>query len=181
MIKTPSPSMDILVASNFERLLYEITQSPKKIVSWMRDLKEKGKFSVDEETKKVFKKLFYADWVTNEECLTAIKRVYDETGYLMDPHTAVAQEVVERYKHNYNDNVPVIISSTAHWAKFGKDVYRAIKGESGKTGGIRSIRGDMDEFAVISKIVAMVPKSRIPQCITKLKTKTIKHTASCEA
>ena len=195
LTKTPSPSMDILIASNFERLLYEITQSPKKIVSWMRDLKERQKFSVDEQTKKVFKKLFYADWVTNEDCLKTIKRNFEETGYLMDPHTAVAKAVVDRYIQDsstsgesfrppprsldrYTGSVPIIICSTAHWAKFGKDVYNALIGNKRE---IRGIKGISDEFAVLSKIVAMVPKSRIPQCIAKLKTKTVKHTASCEA
>lgn len=181
MIKTPSPSMDILIASNFERLLYEISKDPKKISAWMKELKDNGKFRVDEKTKKVFAQVFYADWVTNDDCLATIKRVFDETGYLMDPHTAVAQEVVERYKHNNSDTVPVIISSTAHWAKFGKDVFKAVIGGRIGIRGLKGISGESDEFSVLTKIHTIVPKAHIPQSIAELKTKKILHKVICRA
>ncbi|MDO9108203.1 MAG: threonine synthase, partial [Coriobacteriia bacterium] len=68
--------------------------------------------------------VFVGDWVDNQDALVAVRSVFEETGYLMDPHTAVAWEVAERMR---GEN-PVLIVSTAHWAKFGADVLRALKG-----------------------------------------------------
>jgi len=95
--KTPSPSMDILIASNIERLLFLITNDAKQVSLWMRELRTKKKFSVDSATKKILQEEFSADWVSNKECLQNIKRIYDDTHYLMDPHTSIAQIVAERY------------------------------------------------------------------------------------
>lgn len=171
LTKTPSPSMDILIASNFERLLFEITKSSEKIIKWMGDLKEKGKLTVDKKTFDFFQKYFYADWVSNDECLKSIKRVYDETKYLIDPHTAVAQEVSKRYKRKYPDAVPVVICATAHWAKFPKDVYRALNGS----------KTDGDEFSIIKTIKGMNPKIQVPQNILDLKNKKILYKVKINA
>ena len=120
-VTTPSPSMDILISSNLERLLYELAGA-EAVRGWMVELAENRRFTVDRETFAKVRELMTADWVTNDESLTTIKRVYDEHGYLMDPHTAVAWEVAERLR----GEDPVLVVSTAHWAKFGADVYRAL-------------------------------------------------------
>ena len=83
-----------------------------------------GRFGVDGPTLAKVQELYEAGSATNDESLATIKSVYEEHGYLMDPHTAVAWTVVSRAKH---DN-PVLVVSTAHWAKFGYDVYRALHG-----------------------------------------------------
>ena len=123
-VATPSPSMDILISSNLERLLYEITRDPALIREWMTSLAETGRFRVDATTFKAIRKLFSADYVSNDESLTAIREVFKETGYLLDPHTAVAWEVAERMR----ERNPILVVSTAHWAKFGADVYKALEG-----------------------------------------------------
>ncbi len=120
-VTTPSPSMDILISSNLERLLYELAGAGA-VRGWMASLASERRFTVDRETFAKVRELMTADWVTNEESLATIKRIYDEYGYLMDPHTAVAWEVAERLR----GEDPVLVVSTAHWAKFGADVYRAL-------------------------------------------------------
>ncbi len=124
-VLTPSPSMDILVSSNLERQLFELTdRDAGAIRGWMRDLGETKRFRVDEETFARMRQLYAADSVSNDDCLATIKEVFDEHDYLMDPHTAVAYRVAERLR---GEN-PVLIASTAHWAKFGDNVYRALHG-----------------------------------------------------
>lgn len=123
-VTTPSPSMDILISSNLERQLYELTRSPLKIREWMTELRESNRFQVDRATFGAMRELYAADFCTSDESLATISRVWRETGYLLDPHTAVAWEVTERLR---GDN-PVLVVATAHWAKFGTDVYRALTG-----------------------------------------------------
>jgi threonine synthase len=122
-VLTPSPSMDILVSSNLERQLYELTgRNDEAIRGWMKDLREEKRFSVDQDTFARLQSLFAADSVDSATCLRTIKDFYEEFHYLVDPHTAVACRVAS----NLRDNTPVLIASTAHWAKFGNNVYRAL-------------------------------------------------------
>lgn len=122
-VLTPSPSMDILVSSNLERQLFELTdRNAQAIAEWMSDLKTKRRFRVDEETFKRVREHFAADSVDNSECLRTIKEVLDKHDYLLDPHTAVAYRAAQ----NLRGENPVLIASTAHWAKFGNNVYRAL-------------------------------------------------------
>ncbi len=122
-VTTPSPSMDILVSSNLERLLFHLADA-ERVSGWMGELASKRRFKVDRETFKGLRAVFLGDWVTNDDSLATIRRVWDEHSYLLDPHTAVAWEVAERLQ---GDN-PVLVVATAHWAKFGQDVYRALAG-----------------------------------------------------
>jgi threonine synthase len=121
-VTTPSPSMDILISSNLERLLYEITRDSDIVAEWMSSLASTGRFQVDPDTFREIRELFSADYLGNDESLETIHEVHAETGYLLDPHTAVAWEVAERLR----ERDPVIVVSTAHWAKFGSDVYKAL-------------------------------------------------------
>ncbi len=122
--KTPSPSMDILVSSNLERQLFEITgRDSDAIVKWMRDLKENKAFRVDRDTFEKMRQVFRADAIDNDTCLKVVHEVFNQYGYLLDPHTAVAYQVAENLR---DDDVPVLIASTAHWAKFGNNVYKAL-------------------------------------------------------
>jgi threonine synthase len=121
-VTTPSPSMDILISSNLERLLWELTHDAALVREWMTQLSTSGRFQVDRETFRRVREVFAGDFVTNEESLATIRRVWSEHGYLLDPHTAVAWEVAERLR----DSAPVLVVSTAHWAKFGTDVYKAL-------------------------------------------------------
>ena len=121
-VTTPSPSMDILLSSNLERLLFELTADASLVRGWMDSLARDGRFQVDRDTFAKIRDLFSADYVSNDESLDTIREVFAETGYLLDPHTAVAWEVAERLR----ERDPVLVVSTAHWAKFGSDVYKAL-------------------------------------------------------
>ena len=124
-VLTPSPSMDILVSSNLERQLFELTgRDAEAIAGWMADLREQRRFRVDEGTFARVREQFASDSIDNATCLDTIKRVFDEHDYLLDPHTAVAYRTAE----NLRGENPVLIASTAHWAKFGDNVYRALHG-----------------------------------------------------
>lgn len=122
-VLTPSPSMDILVSSNVERQLFELSgRNADLIATWMEQLKAKKTFTIDEETRNKLQSDFKAEAVDSETCLRTIKEVHDAYNYLIDPHTAVAYKVAEQLR---GEN-PVLIASTAHWAKFGENVYRAL-------------------------------------------------------
>ena len=123
-VTTPSPSMDILISSNLERLLYELCRDTARVGQWMADLAREKRFEVDRATSDRIRSLFLGDYVTNDDSLAVIRSVFAETGYLLDPHTAVAFEVARRHR----ETRPVLIVSTAHWAKFGIDVYKALHG-----------------------------------------------------
>ncbi|NTU72329.1 MAG: threonine synthase [Coriobacteriia bacterium] len=124
-VVTPSPSMDILISSNLERLLYHLA-GEEAVRGWMAELAENQRFQVDPATFRAVRELLVGDFVSNDESLATVKRIWDEAGYLMDPHTAVAWEVAERVQ----DEAPVLVVSTAHWAKFGGDVLKALRGLS---------------------------------------------------
>lgn len=123
-VKTPSPSMDILVSSNLERQLFELTnRNASAINEWMQQLRNDRTFKVDRETYGKMRELYSADSVDNDTCLATIKAVFEEFGYLLDPHSAVAYQVAQNLRE---EGVPVVVASTAHWAKFGNNVYRAL-------------------------------------------------------
>ncbi|NLT36232.1 MAG: threonine synthase [Gaiellales bacterium] len=123
-VTTPSPSMDILISSNLERLLYELCRDPERVASWMHNLTTFKRFEIDPATFAQVQEEFEGDFVTNDESLETIRRVFSETGYLLDPHTSVAWETAVRHRRE----LPILIASTAHWAKFGIDVYKALNG-----------------------------------------------------
>ena len=123
--RTPSPSMDILVSSNLERQLFELNgRDPQRIRQWMTDLRDQRRFQVDKDTFAALRANYSADWVSNADSLATIRAVFNEWNYLLDPHTAVAWQVAERLRPT--PRRPLLVVSTAHWAKFGVDVYRAL-------------------------------------------------------
>lgn len=178
LVKTPSPSMDIKVASNVERLLYSLTNDTKKVTQWMNELKTQGRFVVDAKTKKRLQEDFYAGWVSNKECLANIAHVVDETGYLIDPHTSVAQIVGQEFIDEASEGNPLIISSTAHWAKFARDVRGAL------IGGEENLPLEIDpedEFVAIEQVTILVPGATVPKSIAGLAEKPVLHTTIYDA
>ena len=128
--RTTSPSMDILVSSNLERFLYEITEHDgEKINNWMNDLKEKGYFEVDEESKEKIKKIMHGDFATEEQTKETIKETFKNDNYTLDTHTAVALKVYDNYVQQTADNSKTIIDSTASPFKFSESVLSALSGE----------------------------------------------------
>lgn len=155
LIKTPSPSMDILVSGNLERLLYELTGDSRLITSWMRDLQYKKHFKVGKKTLSKIKNLFFAGWVSNGKSLSNIKKIFKANNYLVDPHTSVVLKVVQSYQNRCHSKHPVIICSTAHWSKFPSSVYSGLKGIINKS-------SSPDEFKIVSKIQKIASDSVLP-------------------
>ena len=160
---TPSPSMDILVSSNLERLLYELTRDPERVRGWMQSLATDGRFQVDRETFAAVRELFGADYVGNDESLATIREVFAETGYLLDPHTAVAWEVAERLR----ERNPVLVVATAHWAKFGSDVYKALAHlpyDEELPDGIRELTG----VEILDQVIELAEGATVPKTLAEL-------------
>jgi len=120
---TASPAMDILVSSNLERLLYYMADT-ERVRSWMEQLKRDGVFKVDAQTRERIQQDFAAEYVDNDDSLHAIRSCWDHYHYLIEPHTAIALHAAEGLRGNN----PLMIVSTAHWAKFGPNVLRGLCG-----------------------------------------------------
>ena len=117
--KTISPSMDILISSNLERFIFEITgRDAGKIKQWYQDLKEEGKFEIDRETLNEIQAIFSGDYSSEEETIKTIKETYEQYQYTLDPHTAVAVDVYNKYKAKNHDDTVTILASTASPFKF---------------------------------------------------------------
>ncbi len=123
---TISPSMDILISSNLERLLFDLADTPDEVRGWMEQLAAEGRYQVSE---KVLKKLhthFAAGFCDDTQTKAQIKKVWQKHNYLIDPHTAVAYHVLEEYRANTGDNAPAIVVSTASPFKFCDNVLDAL-------------------------------------------------------
>lgn len=124
---TSSPSMDILISSNFERFIYDISgRDTEKVKMWFGELQEKGKFTVDSETLTKARQVVKAGWADKEEVLEVIHTTYQEHSYVLDPHTAVAVKVYQDYLKKTGDCTYTIIASTASPFKFAKTVLEGI-------------------------------------------------------
>jgi threonine synthase len=176
LVQTPSPSMDILVSSNLERLLYaaagmdgaasfDPARAATAVRGWMDELREKRRFEVDPASKAHISEVFAGGWVTNEDTLATIGEVYREHGYLMDPHTAVAWRVADRLA----EDRPVVIVSTAHWAKFGPDVHSALAGPDAVTEG----RGAVE---LMRAVLELAPGQRIPAPLADIDGRPVRFT-----
>ena len=128
---TISPSMDILVSSNLERLLYELSSDDTLVKSFMSQLAEKGKYEIPTELREKLAEDFTGGFCDDISTKSEIKRVFDESGYLIDTHTAVASKVLADYRTSSGDDTPCVIISTASPYKFAEDVLSAL-GETGK-------------------------------------------------
>ena len=126
---TISPSMDILVSSNLERLLFDLTGGDDvRVAGWMRELGERGAYRVDPETLRKIRGLFWAGSCGDEETREEIRGIYASRRYLCDPHTAVAACVGSRYRDETGDaETPMVVVSTASPYKFAPDVLAALE------------------------------------------------------
>ena len=164
LLKTTSPSMDILVSSNLERLLYLLSGDTKLVASLMKQLKEEGAYTVPDALKAAIQKEFWAAYCDDARAAEIIGRVYREQRYLCDPHTASGFAAAEDYRNETGDLTPMVILSTASPYKFPAAVLSAIGGD---TGG--------DEFEQMERLQQMtgVP---IPAPLASLKGKKELHT-----
>ena len=124
---TMSPSMDILISSNLERLEYHyhLGSNCKDLSGWHKKLNEQGCYEVNDLVKTKIAKDFYGNWCSEADTAAAIRNVFDKYGYLMDTHTAVAFRVYEKYRKETGDQTKTIIASTASPYKFCSAVYQA--------------------------------------------------------
>ena len=168
--KTISPSMDILISSNLERLLYHETDGDfEKVKNLMQKLNDKGIYQIDRPLEKKLSKTFYADFATEEETSKMIKEVFDTFKYLVDTHTAVALSVVSKYRRDKKDLSPILVASTASPYKFSNAVLDALgKNEEG-----------MDDFAKFDKL-NLISKMPVPKNLAALEKLKVLHENVCE-
>ena len=170
--RTMSPSMDILISSNLERLLYESAGRDGRLVkSWMDLLADCGSFSIGAQRLDALQRTFSAGFADDHMTAEEISRVFEHTGYLMDPHTAVASHVLGAYRSTTGDHTPAVIIATASPYKFAQDVLAAVLGEAATEG--------LTAFDCADRLSAHtgVP---IPRQIKELKSMPIRHRQICE-
>lgn len=169
--KTASPSMDILISSNLERLLYHVTDgNDAQVADWMQSLNETGRYDVGADVLAKIQELFWADYADDDTTLANIRKVFDETHYTMDTHTSVAEYVANTYRKATGDNDTMnVILSTASPYKFNQSVLEALDTES--------IDG-MDEFAMLDRL-AEISGLVVPPALASLKTAPIRHMTVC--
>jgi len=169
--KTLSPSMDILVSSNLERLLYHITNgNTVQVLAWMENLKTKGCYSVTGQDLADIQSLFWSGWADDNLTIGAIRRVYREHAYVMDPHTAVAWQVYEQYRSQTNDDTPCVIVSTASPFKFNESVLQAVGGPE-----LSEQDGEISALQALSQRTGL----KIPPALAELADKPVRHTLVC--
>ncbi len=124
---TISPSMDILISSNLERMLFELSgNNDKEVAALQKDLSEKGEFTVSTDIKLALQQLFWGGCCDDNATIGTIKEIWEEYGYLCDTHTAVAMNVYKNYIAATGDDRPTVIASTASPYKFAKSVLSAV-------------------------------------------------------
>jgi threonine synthase len=166
---TSSPSMDILISSNLERLIYKIAgESDAVDRDLMADLNTKGVYEITDEMKKGLGD-FYGNYATEEETSEEIARVYGDTGYVLDTHTAVASCVYQKYRKENEDDRPVVIASTASPFKFTRSVMQAIGADDASV-------SDIDLTDKLSEVANVA----IPDAIKEIKTAPVRHDTVCE-
>ena len=161
--KTVSPSMDILVSSNLERLLFMLSKDADLVARLMKNLSETGAYEVPGSLKEQLERLFFAACCDDGGTKAAIREVWRRYGYLMDTHTAVAYEAARQYKAACSDHGPVVILSTASPYKFPAAVLEALGEEPGE-----------DEFAAMERLEALtgVP---MPKNLRGLRERPVRH------
>jgi threonine synthase len=170
--KTLSPSMDILISSNLERLLYLVTDGDSEMIrNWMSKLRNEGLYEIDQDVKKKIQKIFWAGYSNDNDTLKTIESVYQETGYVLDTHTAVAVDVYDKYVISTSDVTKAVIVSTASPFKFNQSVVRAIAGEEAVA--------NKSEFELLS-VLSEKSGLKIPEPLKELETKPILHKVLCE-
>lgn len=169
-VLTSSPSMDILISSNLERLIYTIAgQDAEKDTELMNELKEKGVYEITPEMKEKLAD-FRGGYATEAETAEMIHDTYKKTGYVMDTHTAVAAYVCKKYREESKDTKKCLVASTASPYKFARSVMTAID----------PAYDAMDEFQLIDEL-HKVSGFPIPNAIEEIRDAEIRHTTECDA
>ncbi len=166
---TISPSMDILVSSNLERMLYELTgHDDEQVAAWQEALKNDGKYTVSPEVLQKLQNLFWGGCCDEENTAKTINDTFDKYGYLIDTHTAVAVSVYNDYLEASGDDRPVVIASTASPYKFANSVLSSL-----------DIEVPENEFDAV-KLMCEKTDTQIPAPISALENATVRFDNVCE-
>ncbi len=169
-ILTSSPSMDILISSNLERLIYRIAEADaKKDRELMEALTKDGMYKI---TPKMQEQLedFCGYFATEEETKAIIRETFNDTGYVMDTHTAVAACAGKKYREETGDKTKMVIASTASPYKFTRSVMEAIDAEK---------YGDLGDFALVDELCTLSGVT-VPKAIEEIRTAPVRHNTVCE-
>lgn len=168
-ILTTSPSMDILISSNLERLIYRIAgNDAERNKAYMEALSGSGVYEITEEMKEQMRD-FYGNYATEEETAQTIKNLYDTCGYVVDTHTAVAAAVYEKYKKSTDDKTKTVIASTASPYKFTRSVMEAID----------KAYTSMGDFELVDALCKLSGVS-VPAAIEEIRTAPVRHNTVVE-
>ena len=168
-VLTNSPSMDILISSNLERLIYRIAGNDSaKNLAFMTSLSKDGKYVITDEMKSALSD-FYGNYATEAETGKTIKDLYEKTGYVIDTHTAVAANVYGKYKADTKDDTVTVIASTASPFKFARSVMNAIDTKYDA----------MSDFELIDEL-SKVGNVAIPNAIEEIRTAPVLHKTVCD-
>lgn len=169
---TNSPSMDILISSNLERFLFEVTNhETEKINKWFTDLREKGFFEIDGQTKEIMDGVVSAGFATEEDTLAIIKEVFESDAYALDTHTAVGVKVYREYVNKTGDSTYTVVTSTANPYKFNSAVLEAIKGQG--------VLAGKDEFQILEEL-HLLTGMEIHPGLKNLDKRPVFHKRVCE-
>ncbi|MGX8688429.1 MAG: threonine synthase, partial [bacterium] len=167
-ILTSSPSMDILISSNLERLIYFLTgNDADKNAALMKDLTGKGLYTITEPMRREMD-IFYGGFADEEATAAQIRKIYEKDGYVLDPHTAVASSVYDQYLAETGDRTPAVIDFTASPFKFERAVMNAL--------GRPSDMSDLDLADRLSEISG----DAVPEAVNSLRTAEVLHRTVCD-
>jgi len=166
--KTITPSMDILISSNLERLLYHMTGDTARVAGWMQELSATGRYDIGADLLQKIQQTFWADWTSDADTKELIGRVYKDKHYVPDTHTAVAWKVAENYQQATGDDRYMVIASTASPYKFNGSVLEALGVDT----------AGLDEFAMLGKLQEL-NDDPTPQGLVSLRTKAQRYDDVC--
>ena len=168
---TTSPSMDILISSNLERLLYHMSgESDAAVRGWMTQLAENGKYTVEPEVMAKIQNEFAAGYCDEAAVADTIHKTYTDQNYLCDTHTAVAVKVYRDYVAQTGDDLPTVIDSTASPYKFSKSVLTAV---------LEGNTPQLDEFDMVEEL-HRITGAAVPAPLAALKDKAVRFTQVCD-
>ena len=185
-VLTTSPSMDILISSNLERLIYRCAgNDADRNRELMAALGGQGKYEIAEDMKAALSD-FYGNYATEKEAAAEIRRLYEDYGYVIDTHTAVASAVYRKYAEETKDTAKTVIASTASPYKFTRSVMDALGTASGNAAGTASGnaagRGEegKEDFALADELSAL-SGVKVPRAVEEIRTAPVLHKKVCEA
>ena len=168
-VLTSSPSMDILISSNLERLIYWIAGNDAgENRGLMAALTGEGRYEITDEMKAALKD-FYGNYADEAQTAAEIKRLYEDCGYVIDTHTAVASAVYRKYVEETGDHTKTVIASTASPFKFTRSVMNAIDGKY----------DEMSDFELVDEL-SRIANVKVPQAIEEIRTAPVLHDTQCE-